>query len=504
MNIPIKILLVDDEVRNLEALESILGSPDYQLIRAQTPDEALLALVQNDFAAIILDIQMPGMSGLDLAQLIKQRKRNRHIPILFLTAYFHEDKDILSGYTAGAVDYLTKPINPQILKSKIGVFVELFRTTRALAAANITLEREVDERQKAELAHARLAAIVESSSDAIFSRTLDGTITSWNKGAERTFGYSSEEILGGSISRLIPEDRLSDLPPIHERVLRGEIVEPFETIGLCKEGQPIDVSVTMSPIRDAAGCVVGLSAIMRDIGERKRLEAEILQAGERERRRIAQDLHDGLGQHLAGVSWLSDVLKKDLTERGTPGALEAARISGLLNAAVAQTRELARGLHPVASSSRGLMLALEALAASITDVFKVPCRFVCGRAVFVKANPVATHLYRIAQEAVNNALKHARPRNIEIELAIVANRLVLTVSDDGRGIQNDGMAQNGLGMKIMNYRADMIGGRLLIQRRAGQGTSVVCSVPAPTRARKNEQAEKNSKPLRAAKDLHLI
>ncbi|HVY71766.1 MAG TPA: response regulator [Verrucomicrobiae bacterium] len=148
----VNILLVDDSPRNLDVLESILQAPDYRLVRAVSGDEALLALMKDEFAAIVLDIQMPDINGLELAKLIKQRKRNQHIPILFLTAYFQEDKDILEGYGAGAVDYLTKPLNPLILKSKVGVFVELFRATRALARANRNLEIEIAQRIEAQAA----------------------------------------------------------------------------------------------------------------------------------------------------------------------------------------------------------------------------------------------------------------------------------------------------------------------------------------------------------------
>src|SRR5581483_10072349 len=146
----ISILLVDDNKRNLDALESILASPELRLVRAQTPDEALLWLVHNEFACIVLDVQMPGMNGFELARMIKTRKRSQHIPIIFITAYLLDEKDALQGYVAGAVDYLTKPVNPQILKSKVGVFVDLFRTTRALAGANAALQIEISHRKKAE------------------------------------------------------------------------------------------------------------------------------------------------------------------------------------------------------------------------------------------------------------------------------------------------------------------------------------------------------------------
>ena len=149
---PVNLLLVDDQPRNLEVLEAILESPDYRLVRATSGDEALLALMKEEFAAIVLDIQMPDMSGLELARLIKQRKRSQQIPILFLTAHFLTDTDILEGYGVGAVDYLTKPINPQILCSKVAVFVELFRATRALARANSALETEIVQRREAQKA----------------------------------------------------------------------------------------------------------------------------------------------------------------------------------------------------------------------------------------------------------------------------------------------------------------------------------------------------------------
>jgi len=150
VNPVVNILLVDDETRNLDALESFLQSPDYHLVRALSAERALMLLLDGEFAAIVLDVHMPGMGGIELANLIKQRKRTQHIPIIFLTAYFQEDKDVLEGYGIGAVDYLTKPVNPQILKSKIGVFVDLFRKTRALTAINATLEMEINQRQNAE------------------------------------------------------------------------------------------------------------------------------------------------------------------------------------------------------------------------------------------------------------------------------------------------------------------------------------------------------------------
>jgi PAS domain S-box-containing protein len=145
-----KILIVDDQPRNLDVLEAMLDDMKCTLVRATSADEALLCLMRHDFAALVLDIKMPGMSGIELATLIKQRKRSQHVPILFLTAHSFSDDDVLRGYGVGAVDYLSKPINAEILRSKIGVFVDLFGKTQALAALNDALQREVSERERAQ------------------------------------------------------------------------------------------------------------------------------------------------------------------------------------------------------------------------------------------------------------------------------------------------------------------------------------------------------------------
>ena len=166
-----KVLIVDDQPRNLDALEAMLSSLECTLIRAQSADEALLTLLRHDFAAIVLDIQMPRINGIELARLIKERKRSRHIPILFLTAHMANDEDVLRGYGAGAVDYLSKPINADILRSKIGVFIDAFRKTLALAELNDALQREILEREKAQealqLANEQLECRVEERTAAL-------------------------------------------------------------------------------------------------------------------------------------------------------------------------------------------------------------------------------------------------------------------------------------------------------------------------------------------------
>jgi PAS domain S-box-containing protein len=143
-----KVLIVDDQPRNLDVLEVMLAETECDLVRATSAEEALLCVVRHDFAALVLDIRMPGMTGIELATLIKQRKRSRDVPILFLTAHAANDEDLLRGYGVGAVDYLSKPVNAEILRSKIGVFVDVFRKSRALAQLNTALQREIAERER--------------------------------------------------------------------------------------------------------------------------------------------------------------------------------------------------------------------------------------------------------------------------------------------------------------------------------------------------------------------
>jgi response regulator RpfG family c-di-GMP phosphodiesterase len=166
----VNILIVDDEPRNLAVLESVLSDPGYRLVRATSGDEALLALMADEFAVLVLDVRMPGMTGFELAQMIKERRKTARIPIIFLTAYYNEDQHILEGYGSGAVDYLHKPVNPAVLRSKVSVFAELHRKGREVERANRLLLEEVEERRRAE---ARLSELNASLDQRVTERTME-------------------------------------------------------------------------------------------------------------------------------------------------------------------------------------------------------------------------------------------------------------------------------------------------------------------------------------------
>ena len=164
----VNILIVDDEPKNLTVLETVLDSPRYRVIRAEFADKALLALLRHDFAVLILDVQMPGITGFELAQMIKERKKTSEVPIIFLTAYYNEDQHVIEGYDSGAVDYLLKPINPAILRSKVSVLAELFLKQRQLEDANRALSAEVAERRQVQQ---QLSELNETLEQRVLDRT---------------------------------------------------------------------------------------------------------------------------------------------------------------------------------------------------------------------------------------------------------------------------------------------------------------------------------------------
>ena len=338
--------------------------------------------------------------------------------------------------------------------------------------------RDITARKEAEKVLTHYAALVESSDDAIIGKTLEGYVTSWNRGAEAIFGYSCADIVGKHISILIPKDRQSEEPSILEKIRRGESVDHYETVRIRKDGKMIDVSVTISPIRDATGNVIGASKLARDITDRKKLEREILEVSDREQRRIGHDLHDGLCQHLAGIEMMSQVLEKKLASKFKEEAVRAGEIAKHVREAIVQTRSLARGLSPVTLESEGLASALHEHALNMERMFGVHCHFDYDSQVPVPSHSMATHLFRLAQEAVSNAVKHGRATNISIHLKADPGWIYLGISDNGAGFDPEKTNQSsGMGLRIMKFRAGVIGGRLTIERNPKGGMLVMCAAP---------------------------
>jgi len=343
----------------------------------------------------------------------------------------------------------------------------------------IAIRADITERKRAEELLIQMAAIVDSSDDAIISKTLAGIITTWNLGAAKLFGYSAKEAVGQPMVMLFPSERVKEEADILARIGRGEVVDHYETMRLRKDGKCIDVSVTVSPIKDIQGRIIGASTIARDISERRQLEQAVVAAAEQERTRIARELHDGLGQQLGALLFLMNGLSRDLQSAHAPQAETASQLSKELATALTQARNLSHELYAVPPQPDGLVQALENLTERVTTERGIECEFAGETTVLVHDQSVASHLYRVAQEAVQNALKHSRATRIELALIRRDGSVELRVSDNGIGFSTQHTSR-GLGLHTMAQRARLIGGRFMVQAQPNSGVEVICSVPAAT------------------------
>ena len=347
---------------------------------------------------------------------------------------------------------------------------------------------DITERKESELASERLAAIVHSSNDAVIGLDLQGTITTWNKGAEQIFAYTSAEAIGQSVLILLPEERWPEEAEILDRIKRAENIEHFETIRLTKDGRPLDISLTISPVKDANGHIIGASKIARDVTHRKRAQEairtretlqRIVEAQEAERNRIARDLHDHLGQQLTGLRLKLESIKSLATENSA--------VVSEIDTACHQARQidtdislLAWELRPVSLDSHGLSESLASFVREWGQSHGITAEFQCVSRNGRLAPDVETNLYRIAQEALNNVLKHAAAREVSVTLNQNSREAVLVVEDDGRGFDPEKTGPHsagGLGLVGMRERAALLGGRLEVESHDGGGTAIYARIP---------------------------
>ncbi|HZI33698.1 MAG TPA: PAS domain S-box protein, partial [Candidatus Binatia bacterium] len=259
----------------------------------------------------------------------------------------------------------------------------------------------------------RLRAILETAVEGIITIDEHGIVESFNPASEKLFGYKAEEVIGKNVKMLMSSPHREQHDTYldnYKRTGHARIIGiGRETVARKKDGTlfPIDLSVSEVNLSDRRL----FTGFIRDITERKRMEKEILEISEREQRRIGQDLHDGLCQHLAGIEMLSQVLAQKVAAASEEGSVRATEIAGAVREAISQTRLLARGLSPVTLESEGLMSALAELALNTEKIFRIHCVFDCPEVVKFDDHATATHLFRIAQEAVSNAIKHGKARN---------------------------------------------------------------------------------------------
>jgi PAS domain S-box-containing protein len=338
---------------------------------------------------------------------------------------------------------------------------------------------DVTERKRAEQAlrdsEERLRAILGTVADAVITIDRRGIIQAVNPATERMFGYTAAELIGRGVGLLMPSPQRE----LHDGYLAtylqtGErhVIGTTREVEACrKDGSVFPAELAVSEIEH----LKLFTGVHRDLTRRRQLERDVVEAASREQRRIGQDLHDTVGQELTALNLLAADLAEALRTNPANGADLLARITRGLRRSQDALRTVLRGLLPVAVEREGLMAALADLADRTRQEAKVNCTFDCPVPVEVADNVVATHFYLIAQEAVHNAVKHGRPRNVLISLES-DGRLVLRVRCDGTGMSPQAAESHGLGLRIMRNRAAIIGAALTIEPAEPTGTLVTCAL----------------------------
>jgi PAS domain S-box-containing protein len=314
---------------------------------------------------------------------------------------------------------------------------------------------------------AHTKALLSIIADLLFRVRKDGTILEFHAGQDNPLLVPEANLVGKNIKHLLTTQMAAQAIEHIGIALRSREMQTFT----CEYLLPDEVRDFEA--RSVACGDDEVFVFIRDVTERKRLERESVEATSREQQRIGQDLHDSLGQHLTGITFLTKVLERKLLPKSPDEAKEAAEIGRLVIQALAQTRNLARGLFPAELERNGLVAAIRELAGSVERTCSVRCTVITRDIVNVHDNVLATHIFRIAQEAINNSIKHGKAKNIEVTLGPKDDKLVLNVIDDGTGFSPDSKL-DGLGLRIMHYRARRVGGTLEVITTEKGGTRVTC------------------------------
>ncbi|MGA2353732.1 MAG: PAS domain-containing protein [Terriglobales bacterium] len=515
----INILMVDDQPAKLLSYEVMLGELGENLIQATSGKEALEHLLKTDVAVVLMDVSMPELDGFELATMIRQHPRFQKTAIIFISAVHLTDLDRLKGYKHGAVDYISVPVIPELLRAKVSIFAELHRKTRQLEALNQELERRVAERTEEleskaqallglnrELAqkNQELDAIVRTAPDIIFSKQSDGARDYISDRFFEFTGADSDKAIGlGWWDYVHPDDRERSMKHWMDSDREGTNYESeYRMHG--RDGEYRWFRSRAVPIRDDEGNVIKWYGTCSDIHDSKLLEQSIRDSAaelekmvddrtaalrrlsvrlmtmqDEERRRIARDLHDGLGQELAVAKMVLD----KTAQRKPAGAERQSSIeaSDIIDRAIQQVRSLSHLLHPPLLDEVGLISALRWYLEGLTERSGIETYLDVQPSDFPRlASDVETAIFRIIQEALTNVFRHAEARNVWIGLNQREDATVITVRDDGKGIeprvaelQPDSV---GIGIGGMNQRAKEFGGELRLIN-TNPGTLVELVVP---------------------------
>jgi len=524
---PVSLLIVDDHIENLLALEAMLAGEGYRLARAGSGEEALRRLLKEDFAVILLDVQMPGMDGFETARLIKAKERTKEIPILFISATSKEAIHQFEGYSAGAIDYLVKPVTASIVKAKIAAFVRLYRSNRELEKKRGELQKRTEELEAANrellkvtfdlsTAEAKARMIFDTSIDGMFTFDKDGTVLSVNPAMERLFGYAAADLVGTKATGVLPglDEMRRTVPDAGEghdvRYLTGLV---SETVAVCRNGTAFEAEIQLGESVINAERV--FACTVRNINERKgtlRQLTEAKNAAERASRAksdfLATISHE-IRTPLNGVIGLSDLLQDFAVpedQKWIPRAIRdnAGRLLAVMNdilefALLESGKEEAEKLPFSVSETIGQAVA-EARPAAEAKSLELGCEIDPGVPEYVVGDPAKFR--QVIDRLLDNAVKFTERGRIEAAVRVgnpergasETVRLIASVQDTGIGIaddQKDRLFQPfsqldsstarkfegmGMGLAICQAMAKAMGGEIRLESTGGPGSRFVCDI----------------------------
>ncbi len=493
----ISILLVDDQPANLFALENLLAGENYVLVRAASGSEALRCVLEQEFALILLDVLMPGMDGFETAELIRKRRQSLTTPIIFLTATSSNENHVGQGYSLGAVDYIYKPIVPEILKAKVHVFAELYRKTRRLAVSEEALRRELDERKKADIARReseeKYRKLFGSASDAIIVFDAEGeSVLDVNKAALDLYGYTEEQFLKLSAKEFVPKSVDADGV---SKAVKGRL-QTFTSLQMKS-----DATVFPAEITCAGVSLKGRKLIMvltRDVTERRKAaEAELLREREAMQRQLVATVSHELRTPIAAIKASAEtlIMGEAANARTRPRFLkiiesQADRLGGLVEDLLLVAELESGKCKPVPSSIplapfvKDLLPGLTVLAKKKS--IKLTAHIEPGLVLLADRS----HLSAIFNNLIDNAIKY-NVKNGTID--VTARRengggVLVSVRDTGIGIPAADLPLifqqfhrapsvrelcikgTGLGLYIIKTMVDSNGGRIWAENAEGEGT----------------------------------
>jgi PAS domain S-box-containing protein len=519
----VNILMVDDQPGKLLSYEVMLGGLGEKLIKATSAKQALEVLLKTDIAVVLMDVSMPELDGFQLAAMIRQHPRFQRTAIIFVSAVHLTDLDQLKGYEHGAVDYISVPVVPELLRAKVRVFADLHRKTRLLETLNRELEQRVLERTeelalKAELLmrlnaelvekNQELDAIFSTAPDIIFSRQADGSrdyvsdrfydFTGAYPGSANGFGW---------LDYVHPDDKNQAMADWMRCVESGADYEaeyrlrskdgtyrwfraravPIRDVPIRDDGKIAKWYGTCSDIHDSKLLEQSIRDNATELekmvdnrtDELRRLSVRLMTLQDQERRRIARDLHDGLGQELAVAKM---VLDKMLLQKGAQPPDEAwAQASSIIDRAIQQVRTISHLLHPPLLDEVGLLSALAWYTDGLTKRSGIETSLDVHPRDFPRlTSELETAIFRIVQEALTNVFRHSEAHRVWITLTRKNGSIGVAVRDDGKGIGKKIVELRpdsvGVGIGGMKQRAKELGGELKLTNLE-PGTLVEIEIP---------------------------